>query len=267
MLSVINDFQHIPDEIRLSSLYINRYFSEEDLEKKDNVTSNDTTSNDTPINDTPINDTPSNDTSSNDTSSNEIDISSLFNMIPYIPMGIVATGIGIGVYTAAAGITIAIGTVMCSTSISLYAIANLGGLTNMYRHSKYIASFITKESNKITLLDKEVPKSHVDTFATPYVYYKIVKSINEFNHLSESNKLLIVKYVKENKEYDYDDIKNNEEIKKLYTRIFFNYNSKSSFLDDLVSDNLENIKHSSIESLFISNYFKFLIKNHIMIVE
>ena len=90
-----------------------------------------------------------------------------------------------------------------------------------------------------------------------------MKSINEFNHLSESNKLLIVKYVKENKEYDYDDIKNNEEIKKLYTRIFFNYNSKSSFLDDLVSDNLENIKHSSIESLFISNYFKFLINGFI----
>ncbi len=248
MLSVINDFQPIPDEIRLSSLYMERYFSE----KSDNVTTNITSSNDT---------------SSNDTSSKKIDISSLFNMIPFIPMGVVAIAVGTGMYTTAAGITIAIGTVMYGTSLSLHAVANLGGFTNMCRHSKYIASFVTKKSNKIMLLDKELPKEHLDAFATPYVYYKIMKSINEFNHLSESNKLLIIQYVKEDKKYDYDDIKNNEEIKKLYTRIFFNYDSNSSFLGDLFIDNLENIKHSSIESLFISNYFKFLIKNHIVILE
>ncbi len=250
MISVINDFQPIPDEIRLSSLYMERYFSE----KNDNVTNNITSSNDT---------------SSNDTSSKkiDIDISSLFNMIPFIPMGVVAISIGTGIYTTAAGFTVAMGTVIYGTSLSLHAVANLGGLTNMYRHSKYIASFVTKKSNKIMLLDKELPKTHLDAFATPYVYYKIMKSINEFNHLSERNKLLIVQYVKEDKKYDYEDIKNNEEIKKLYTRIFFNYDSKSSFFDDLLSDNLENIKHSSIESLFISNYFKFLIKNHIVILE
>ncbi len=245
MLSMINDFQPIPNEIRLSSLYMSRYFPE----KSDNVTNNIT--------------------SSNDTSNKkiDIDISSLFHMIPFIPMGVVAISIGTGIYTTAAGFTVAMGTVMYGTTISLHAVANLGGLTNMYRHSKYIASFVTKKSNKIMLLNKELPKTHLDAFATPYVYYKIMKSINEFNHLSERNKLLIIQYVKEDKKYDYDDIKNNEEIKKLYTRIFFNYDSKSSFFDDLLSDNLENIKHSSIESLFISNYFKFLIKNHIMIIE
>ncbi len=255
MISVINDFQPIPDEIRLSSLYMARYFSE----KSDNVTNNITSSNITL----------SNDISSNDTSSKkiDIDISSLFNMIPFIPMGVVAISIGTGIYTTAAGFTVAMGTVIYGTSLSLHAVANLGGLTNMYRHSKYIASFVTKKSNKIMLLDKELPKTHLDAFATPYVYYKIMKSINEFNHLSESNKLLIIQYVKEDKKYDYDDIKNNEEIKKLYTRIFFNYDSNSSFLGDLFIDNLENIKHSSIESLFISNYFKFLIKNHIVILE
>ncbi len=92
-----------------------------------------------------------------------------------------------------------------------------------------------------------------------------MKSINEFNHLSESNKLLMVQYVKENREYNYQDIKNNDEIQKLYTRIFFNYNPNKPFLDSLFVCDMENIKHSTIESLFISNYMKFLIGNHISI--
>ncbi len=245
MLTITNEFKPIPDEIKLSSLYMNYYFPK----NNDNVNNNISLENIVLDNDDII------------IKNKNIDISSLNK----IPLGILALGIGTVVYTVATGITIAIGGFVYGTTISVHAIANLGGLTNMYRHSKYIAAFVNKNSSKKMLLNKELPKEHLDAFATPYVYYKIMKSIDEFNNLSESNQLLIVKYVKENKNYDYSDIRNNKEISQLYTRIFFNYNSNSLFLDDLFHCNMENIKHSTIESQFISTYFKFLINEHIII--
>lgn len=242
MLSISNEFQPIPDEIKLFSLYVNRYFPKQEKEFKN--------CEEPQI----INEKEE---------KKEFDMYHLLN--PFIPVGmIVGSSIAISVYTAAGAATIAIGSVMYGVSIGLHIVGNLGGVTNLCRHAKYTYEYI--QSSKLYFLDKELPEDHMASFVTPYVYYKIMKSINEFNHLSENNKKLIVQYVKENKNYDYQDVKHNVEIKKLYTRIFFNYNLNKSTFDSLFDCDMENIKHSTVESLFISNYMKFLIGNHISII-
>ncbi len=243
MLSISNEFQRLPDEMKLFSLYVNRYFPKKGKEKEFKNCEEPQII--------------------NEKEQKKMNIANLAN-----PLFLAMIPIGIVYYTIATGLQFSIGSIFYVPSIGIHAIANLGGLTNLCRHSKYIYTYSHSYiiSNKIYLLDKELPEEHISSFATPYVYYKIMKSINEFNHLSENNKLLIVKYVKENRVYNYQDIKNNDEIEKLYTRIFFNYKPYQNFLDSLFYCDMENIKHSTIESLFISNYMKFLIGNHISII-
>ena len=242
MLSISDQFQPLPDEIKLLSLYVNRYFPKNEPIMKEFKNYEELQI-----------------ISEKEKVQKEFNIYQLAH--PLLPVGII---IGTSVYAVAGAVTIAIGSVIYGTSIGLHIVGNLGGATNLYRHAKYTYKYV--QSNKLYFLDKELPENHLASFATPYVYYKIMKSINEFNHLSESNKVLMVQYVKENRLYNYQDVKYNNEIKKLYTRIFFNYNPNKFILDSLFDCDMENIKHSTIESLFISNYMKFLIGNHISII-
>ncbi len=173
---------------------------------------------------------------------------------PFIAIGAVGMTIGIGFYLFAN-----------SLAFSLLTIANLGGLTNISRHSKYLYNYIISNNKKLIFLDKELPKEHIKYFATPYIFYKIIKSLYEFNNLTKEEQITIVKLIRNNYIYNYSDIhyaKNRDKIIHLYKRIFYQYDP---FCDSLLQCNVDNIRHSTTESLFISNYLKFLIGNHCIV--
>ena len=117
MISISNEFQPLPDEMKLFSLYVNRYLPKQEKEFKN-------------CEEPQI-------INEKEKKEKEIDISILMNPL-FIGVGVT----GIAYYTIGTSLQFALGSIFYAPTIGVHAIGNLGGLTNLYRHSKYIYSYI-----------------------------------------------------------------------------------------------------------------------------